>query len=274
MKITSWNVQGRLTLITKKRRGTPKKILDMIEGLDADVLVLPEAYISQPNAGVNERLRKMGYEWRDARYDEHASEHRDDNYIRVLSRYKILESEQLRWNDDRGLLSVIIQDPKSRQKIRFIATHLDERSDRRRLAQLNDAVPFINSNNLPTVMLGDFNAMHLDRRSRLLRTGLVKLIISFMPIEQLKELGRMLVEMASGSSLKLIETATNLRDIDTKHHPTTTPKIREMEWLPGIRIAQIDHIFVSPEINASNFKIAQDGGSDHRAISAEISLKL
>jgi endonuclease/exonuclease/phosphatase family metal-dependent hydrolase len=273
MKIACWNAEGRLTLTTEKRRGTPEKILNMIEKIDADVFILPEAYISRPAPGVNERLQKMGYEWQDARYDERDSEHLDDNYIRVLSRYKILESTELRWNNARGLLWVIIKDPQSHQKLRFVATHLDERSDQRRLAQLKEAGSFIRSSSIPTVMLGDFNAMHSDRRSKFIRSKLIKTATSFVPHQRARELAKMLIEMASGNSLKYLEQQTNLRDIDSSHQPTTTPKIREMEWMPSIRTAQIDHIFVSPDIKATNFIVAKDGGSDHRAISAEINLK-
>jgi len=272
MKIASWNIEGRLTLTTKKRRGTPEKILEMIEKISADVLILPEAYIHQPAAGVDKRLREMGYEWQDARYDERDDEHPDDNYIRVLSRFQILESKQLRWNDTRSLLAVTVEDPKSRRKIRFIATHLDERAEPRRLAQLKEAVLFINSTTIPTVMLGDFNAMHLDRKSRFIQSKIVKGAVSLIPHTWIRARGRMLIEMASGSSLQFLESTTNLRDIDPQHRPTTTPKLQKMEWMPSIRMAQIDHIFVSPEIQASDFKIARDGGSDHRAISVEMML--
>jgi endonuclease/exonuclease/phosphatase family metal-dependent hydrolase len=273
MKIASWNIEGRLTLTTKKRRGTPDQILDMIKKINADVFILPEAYVGQPAEKVNMRLQEMGYEWQDARYDEYDADHPDDIYIRVLSRLEIIKTEQLRWNNARGLLSVIVKDSKSGQKIRFIATHIDERSEERRLAQLKDAVSFINSNDMPTVMLGDFNAMHVDQRSRFIQSKFVKGVISLIPHEQIKSRAKMLIEMASGSSLGFLESQTNLRDADPLHRPTTTPKLQEMEWMPSVRIAQIDHIFVSPDIQASHFKVAKDGGSDHRAISAEIILK-
>lgn len=273
MKIASWNTEGRLTLITKKHRGTPEQILNMIERIDADVLVLPEAYIGQPASGVDERLRKMGYTWRDVRYDEHDSERIDDNYVRVLSRFKIFESQTLRWNDARGLISVLIEEPSTKQVVRFIATHLDERSEKRRLAQLKDAVDFINSVTMPTVMLGDFNAMHLDKKSRFIRAWFVRKMVSLIPHIQIRKRAEMLMEMAKGSSLTFLESKTNLYDIDSRHQATVTPKQRDAEWMPSIRIAQIDHIFVTPDIVATNFEVSKDGGSDHRAILAEISLQ-
>lgn len=273
MKIASWNVEGRLTHATKKKRGTPQKILNMIEQIHADVVVLPEAYIGKPAAGVNEKLAALGYTWQDARYNEHDSEHPDDNYIRVLSKLKIKRSEQFRWNNVRGLLSVILEEPVSKKEMRIIATHLDERSDTRRLAQLKDAVSFVNSSNLPTVMLGDFNAMHDDARAKFIRSQIARTLVSLLPSKRIQSPAHMLMEMASGASLAFLESNTNLRDVDVKHRPTTTPKLREIEWMPSVRTAQIDHIFVTPDITATKFKISKDGGSDHRAISADIEIK-
>jgi hypothetical protein len=122
-------------------------------------------------------------------------------------------------------------------------------------------------------MLGDFNAMHFDRRSRIIQSKMIGKIVSLIPHERIRGRAKMLIEMASGHSLQSLESKTNLQDIDVLHKPTTTPKLREMEWMPSIRLAQIDHIFVSPDIQASDFRITRDGGSDHRAISAEITLR-
>lgn len=277
MKIASWNVEGRLTLSTKKRRGTPEKILDMIEEIGADVIVLPEAYNQAPAPGVDERLAEMGYAWRDVKYDERNREFieglNDNLYIRILAKLEIIKTEALKWNDIRGLVSITVKDPVSSQSVRFIATHLDERKETSRLMQLKEAVTFINSSNLPTVMLGDFNAMHDDARSRFIRSRLVRVLASLILHHRIKGRVQTLMGMAEGSSLKFLESKTSLRDIDPKHRPTTTPKLREMEWMPSIRLAQIDHIFVSSGIRTTDFKVFEDGGSDHRAISADIAIK-
>lgn len=273
MKIAAWNVEGRLTRVTKKRRGTPEQILGMIEQINADVFILPEAYIGEPDVAVNRRLQDMGYEWRDAQYSESDRDPPSDLHIRILSRFKILESTHVRWGNVRGLVAVVIHDPKSRQDVRFIATHLDERSDKRRLAQLNDAVIFINSSNLPTIMLGDFNAMHDDSKSKFVRSRAIKSLSALIPHKKIQERVVTLMEMASGVSLKFLESKTNLIDIDPRHLPTTTPKLKEMEWMPSVKMAQIDHIFVSPHFDSTHFTVYKDAGSDHRAISANITIK-
>jgi endonuclease/exonuclease/phosphatase family metal-dependent hydrolase len=278
MKIASWNVEGRLTSRTSKKRGTPEHILKGIEALDADIVVLPEAYSGAPASGVENRLRELGYKyWQDAKYNERDRKKEnmsaDDLHIRVLSRLAILKTEQLRWNDARGMLAITVEDPATDHLVRIIATHLDDRSEERRLAQIEDAIAFINSSNLPTVMMGDFNAMHNDKWSRLISSKVVKSLSMLIPHEGAQGLALRLTEMATGVTLGELEKRTGLRDIDSSHSPTTTPKLYGIEWMPSIRMAQIDHIFVSPEIRAVNFKIAKDGGSDHRAISADITIK-
>jgi endonuclease/exonuclease/phosphatase family metal-dependent hydrolase len=62
MKIVSWNVEARLSGWMKKGRGTAERILEEIESLDADVLVLPEAYINTVAPFVPAKIRALGYE--------------------------------------------------------------------------------------------------------------------------------------------------------------------------------------------------------------------
>jgi endonuclease/exonuclease/phosphatase family metal-dependent hydrolase len=40
-----------------------------------------------------------------------------------------------------------------------------------------------------------------------------------------------------------------------------------------VRLAQIDHMLVSPVIKVDSFKIGRDGGSDHRSITATLTIK-
>lgn len=277
MKIASWNIEGRLTSTTNKSRGTPGQILDTIEALDADVVVLPEAYTHKPDEKADDRLRAMGYEWEDAQYDEKDREHENiytnDLHIRVLSRLAIVESFQLRWDNARGLLAVVVSDPASGKKLRIIATHLDDRSEERRLRQVEDAVSFINSTDMPTVMMGDFNAMHHDTWSKVIGSRAVRSLGSLIPHARARSLASKLSEMATGTTLERLESETQLQEIDSHHQPTTTPKLRGMEFMPSIRMAQIDHILVTPDITATHFEVGKDGGSDHRPILAEIRLK-
>jgi len=50
--------------------------------------------------------------------------------------------------------------------------------------------------------------------------------------------------------------------------------MRGLEILPSIPLLQLDHILIDEkELTYSDFQIEHDGGSDHRQISADISLR-
>jgi endonuclease/exonuclease/phosphatase family metal-dependent hydrolase len=78
--------------------------------------------------------------------------------------------------------------------------------------------------------------------------------------------------MATGDALFMLESESDLKDVDDRRQATTTPKMRFQEWMPSVRIVQIDHIFVTPTVTVKDFKVSRDGGSDHRAISATVKI--
>jgi len=290
IKIAAWNVEGRLSDYAHGRRGSADHILARIKAIDADVVVLPEAYLGDyPAEGVNERLAEMGYELRDVAYGEQDRDWSKEFMglmptMRVLSRLAIVHSEQRRWGNLRNQLTVVVRDPETGKDVRIVAAHWDDRTAEYRKRQSADAIPYINTREERTVVAGDWNEMHRKSwtariiGSRLVR-GVIRHIPSKYPLDKgvyaddLRGVGLRGIEMAKGNMLAEIEQSTNLRDIDTRWQPTTTLKMRSLPWMPSIRIAQIDHIFASPDIEAGPVKVWPDGGSDHRAISADISLK-
>lgn len=272
--IAAWNTEQRLTTLTTKRRGTPGHILTSIKKLHADVLVLPEAYQNEPDSGVDQALKDMGYAWVDARYDDLDREEEFNGampHMRVLSKLPIVSFELHRWGGVRNLPVVIIQADATTQ-LRVIGTHLDDRNEEFRIRQMNELVPFITSTDMPTVMLGDFNAMHAKGRAKLYGHKAARQLAAKVPHAEMRFVLTRLSDMATGSILAGLEAKTRLRDIDPTRRPTTTPKMRDIEWMPSIRLAQIDHILVTPDIRALDFKIAHDGGSDHRALSATLQI--
>jgi endonuclease/exonuclease/phosphatase family metal-dependent hydrolase len=186
----------------------------------------------------------------------------------LLSKLPVEKFDIIRLGDFRNAFSAQIQHKD--QSFRIFGIHLDDRQESTRLEQINDLEKIINQSKLPTIVVGDFNAMHGDDiwPASFLRSQPVKILAKhILPVISLRA-----IEMATGSTLKLLQTATGLTDADPQHHPTTTPKMRGQEWLPSVRLIQIDHIFVSKNIKVNNFKIMPDGGADHRAIVAELSL--
>lgn len=275
IKIAAWNVEGRLHGYKKAGRGTAAQILEGIEALDVDVLVLPEFYMNSLANGVEDRLRTLGYEFFETAYgDLNRSEDERQKWgamhIGVLSRLPVSNVEIIRPGDVRNLLTCQVKDPEIGRKLRVIATHLDDRTEAARIRQVKDLVESINKTNMPTVMLGDFNAMWRTKRARLLNSRPVRSLAKRIPHEILRWTAVRAVEMAEGSTLSWLVAHTNLRDSDERRRPTTTAKRRETPYLPSIRLIQIDHMFVSPEVVVENFTIGKDAGSDHRSISATL----
>lgn len=279
MKIVSWNLEGRLSDLASNERGTPEKIVAALKELDADVLVHPEAFgADKPvSAETESALRVLGYSWQSVDYDdliergEKAAVPRP--HMMILSRLPIKRFETIRPGNLRNMLVVWVEDPATGREVRVIGVHLEDREEQLRLKQVGPLVEYISSSDMPTVMAGDFNAMPPDAfRSRLIHSGLFRDPARLMPHAHMRYTMGRLSEMATGTTIATILRETNLVNTDPKLQPTTTPKMRKMEWLPSVRLAKIDWMFVSPDVAYRNFHVSDDLGSDHRALSLEISL--
>lgn len=260
------------------RRGSPEQIVREIERLDSDILFLPEAFdqIKPIEPAVLEHLKSLGYTVVEAAYADSGSREYAatvDPHMLVLGRLGIESIEITRLGGIRNALTVRVTDPETNRHVRFIGIHLDDRSEKNRLSQVEDLLPLIASSSLPTVLMGDFNAMYQDSLpARIVRHRAVLAMINHWPHTRSGHILHRLSEMAIGETMSRILSETNLTDADPKSQPTTTPKMRGQEWMPSIRMVQIDHILSSPEVETSAFAVARDGGSDHRAISAILTL--
>lgn len=287
IKVASWNVEGRLTGYKKTGRGSAEHILQGIKKLDADVLVLPDAFLEDVAPGVDDYLRKLGYVWRDVLYND---EGRNWSYahlgkvsgMRVLSRLQIVEMEEIRLGmSKRRMIAVVIRHPEG-GKLRVVGVHLDDRTETHRESQIRELTEYLERvDPLSTIVAGDFNAVHSgDLRAKLLGSGFVRWIARRIPsrltpppgdfADDIHGFAMRGTDMMSGRALKLLEQKTSLRDLDPRHQATATIKLRSLTWLPSIRVMQLDHVFASPEIKVGSIKIWPDGGSDHRAISGRI----
>ena len=280
MKIVSWNIEGRLSPLSRDGRGTPEKIVEAIEELNGSVVVNPEGFGTDPSVSesIEGSLRRLGYETLSTPYDD-AIERGEgaaviDPHLRVMSRLPIISHEVIRPGGLRNMISMTVHDPESNTDIRVIGVHLDDRSESLRLRQVEPLIEYINSSDLPTIMMGDFNAMPPNTmKSFLVHSFLFKGLARVIPHRHMRHVLRRLSDMATGTTIDVILNRTVLRNTDPTYKPTTTPKMRRMEWMPSIRFAKIDWIFVSPDIEYKNFSVSRDLGSDHRALSIEITLK-
>ena len=277
MKIATWNVEGRLSRFAQESmRGSPEQIIREIERLDADVLFLPEAF--DKSRPVEDHILSMIDELEYAKFEASYDDIGDRQYaatinphMMLLSRVPLQSSKIVRLGGSRNAVLAQVDEPQTGKSLRIICVHLDDRSETNRIKQVNDLVPLIKSSNVPTIVMGDFNAMHKESLSaRVLRTFLVKRAVRHWPHARSKDIMHRLLEMATGDTMSRILGQTKLIDIDSKMRPTTTPKMRGQEWMPSVRMVQIDHMFVSPDVKAAHFEIGRDGGSDHRAISATL----
>jgi endonuclease/exonuclease/phosphatase (EEP) superfamily protein YafD len=282
IRIASWNLEQRLSDgMSRGDRGTPEKILDRIEELDADIVVLPDAFRNAPAEDVDKRLKELGYVWQDVAYnDADRPEQATDNampYMRILSRLAIISSTELRWADLRTMLAITVQDPETNEEIEIIGTHLNDRKSSFRLQQGKAAAEYVNRNAKKKIMTGDWNETHGSGwRARIFGSKVMQFLARHIPskhelsdevtYDDLRGFTMRSTDMVSGA-LPIIEEETNLRDLDQKHRATATPKIRGLEWLPSIRLLQLDHMHASSDIDAEPIRIGRDHGSDHRDIS-------
>ena len=280
MKLVSWNLEGRLSDLATDDRGTPEKIIAALTELNADVSVHPEAFGADPamRPEIETALRALGYSLEMVAYDDLVS--RGDKaavsnpHIMVMSKLPVVHTQVIRPGNLRNMLALHLYDPVSNSEFRVIAIHLEDREEVLRLKQVEPLIEYINSSPIPTVIMGDFNAMPPNTRwTRFLHSGLFRDPAKLIPHRHMRYTLSRLSDMASGTTITAILGKTALVNTDPLLEPTTTPKMRKMEWMPSIRIAKIDWIFVSPDITYQDFAVSRDLGSDHRALSVKISLK-
>lgn len=277
LQLSAWNIEGRLSRFARAgRRGSPERVVAEIGRFQSDIIILPEAFDGAKliESGVQRQLDALGYKSIAVAYNEKDDRRYQavvDPHMMLLSKLEIVQHQECRLGDIRTMIMADVVDPNTEQVVRIFGVHLDDRSEGNRLRQVDDLVSRVAESPFPVVLMGDFNAMPGGSfQAKFLKKEPVKRIIGLVPGASTKDILQRLLGMAAGDTIHRIEQSTNLRRSDPRMRPTTTPKMRGQEWMPSIRMVQIDHILVSPEIEVGNFTVARDGGSDHRAISVSV----
>lgn len=276
LKIASWNIEGSLSITDPKVRGNSTQILAMLRELNADIVTVAESYSedSIDALAALPQLVALGYRVYSVPYQDDMALRKDaialQSSLMLLSKLPVRKLESVRLGDFRNGLVAMVE-YKSGHLLRVIGVHLDDRLEETRLRQVVDLSKIVKAASLPTVVMGDFNAMHGSDLwpAKFLRSPLMKLLSYIV----LPSLSRRAVEMARGEALRSLGVSSGLVDADPRHQPTATPKIRGLAWMPSIRLIQIDHIFISQSLAVRDYTVAADGGADHRAISADISFE-
>ncbi|HVX23968.1 MAG TPA: endonuclease/exonuclease/phosphatase family protein [Candidatus Saccharimonadales bacterium] len=272
IELAAWNVAKGLGIDERA-----PQVLEGIKRLDADVVVLSEAWATDDNTSPDfihevigrtmEFAGRYGYRsydpvpYKDADTTRHGAPAGFEQYLLVMGR----ENPAVRWAQPirlgtRNALSMHVTDPQAHHDVYMIGAHFDDRSEALRLGMASALLKRIDLQR-PFVLAGDLNAMHHDARSaRFLRSKLAEMAASHLPGDRAKWLGSRLLEMGDGRTMGMLARA-GLKEADPKHQRTFT--------FSHVRFGQMDHIMTN-RVVTDQFKTHKLPGSDHRAISARI----
>ena len=270
LRIVTWNAEGMFVEGSKTRRALPHMALAVLRQLNADVVVIPEfGNIGAVHEETVLAIRSLGYQLSLAAYDDDRS---PGIGIAVLSRLPVVsESQHALPETDRPYLELHCRD-ESGEILRVIGVHLDDRSEDIRMKQIVAVADSVNAHStLPTLVMGDFNAMHEGSLfARVARSSIAGNLTTRVRHEQLASIAARVHEMAFGTTINYLLEHTSLRDLDTKHRRTISAKQAGLEWAPALKLAKIDWIFASKQLRALNYKVMHDVGSDHRPVVVDL----
>lgn len=266
----------------KTKRAQPEDIVRAISFINPDIMFFPEAFSNKLDNKVKESLDELGYILVPVPYN-----HKDDGRVwgeftnlHLLMIYKKEFKKDIRVNtirlaDFRNAIELV----DKKNNLVVYGVHLDDRLEKVRIEMAKDLKRISSKRKEDILILGDYNAMHKeDWKSKVLRNSFVRksfLALGRVMADKERIIARTL-DMALGTALEVLTKDGGFKDIDQKMRPTTTLKMRDREFLPSFRLTQIDHILYKfnkksiKRIDFKSYKIYQDLGSDHRAISINL----
>lgn len=269
LRVATWNAEGMFVEGSKTRRGTPHDAVAVIKKLRADIISIPEfGMFATLTDEIRTTLQALGYEivetsYKDAYHNEYG--------MALLSRLPIVHTQTVRFADHRNAIEAKVLDSQS-NIIKVLAVHLDDSSERNRLEEIADIAKHLESSgNLPTLLMGDFNAMAMHSNfARLARSAMARSVARRLPHPILKDMALRVNEMALGSTIQYLQDHSYLHDLDPGHKRTISARQRATDWLPHLKLAKIDWIFGSKHFRTHSYRVLPDVGSDHRPVIAEL----
>ncbi len=283
LRVVTWNAEGMFApydatkakafahQTAQTRRAGPHDALKVLRKLDADIVVIPEfgskGWLDETTQLA---IQSLGYEIIEVVY---ADRYEPPIEMALLSRLPITHTRVLRLGEMRSIGEIIVT--TGTHDLRVIAVHLDDKTEENRLMQIKDLTDEVNSNlTVPTIVLGDFNAMHENSRfARVSRSRAAHKLSGLIRHDQLKRIASRLHEMALGTTIHYLLTHTQLLDLDPRRQRTISGKQSGLEWVPAVRLAKIDWVFGTHHIAVKRYRVSRDVGSDHRPIIVDVQVR-
>lgn len=248
--IAAWNAKAGFD---NERMG--EACFERIAALDADVVVISEAYSVDREFTAGDMFAYEGYRYMAVDRDE--QDPRTNRMVVMMSRLNHW-AEPVRLGNRNGVSMYFpVLD------IEVVGIHLEDRDKAERLRSVVDFVSKAD-NMSPAVLAGDLNDMHRgDAPSKIFGTKLAKAGANLLPT-RMKDIARRLHNMAAGESLAYLRSV-GYEDADPEHRITFQPF--------GIPTAQLDHIMYDEEHFAiKEFTLGERGVSDHKPITATLEI--
>ncbi|MGB4767977.1 MAG: endonuclease/exonuclease/phosphatase family protein [Candidatus Saccharimonas sp.] len=271
IRVVTWNAEGMFVEGTKTRRATPHNAIATLKKLDADIVVVPEfGRLEDLEQRIDNAIGSLGYEVILVPYDDDSLSDNDASGMAVLSRIPVVQTRLHKFGGVRNAVELHVQ--LGARQVRIYGLHLDDKREETRMLQVKDLAQSIATHpQLPTLVLGDMNAMYRGAAfARVSRSRMVKRASQRVRHEQLLAIALRLQEMAIGTTIEFIEHHTPLHNLDPKHKLTISGRQAGLEWMPSIRLAKIDWIFGSHHFKVLRYRVYRDVGSDHRPVIADI----
>ena len=271
LRVVTWNAEGMFVAGPQPRRASPHDAPTTLKKLDADVIVIPEfGETSRVDQAILTALHSLGYQtivygYQDGRLGEYGAA--------LLSRLPVRSHVLHHFaNTKRRYIEAEIELPGGKDILRLFGLHLDDRTERLRLEQIEHVIMQINKVHVgETVVMGDFNAMSKRSLSaKLLGARSAGTIAARLPHAQLRSMSTRVNQMAAGTTIARLLDATMLHDLDPGHHLTISAKQEGLAWAPTLKIAKIDWLFGTKHIETLDYKVLPDVGSDHRPVLATL----
>lgn len=249
LRIGTWNTAGGFG-----NEATAESLFAHTRQLDADVLVIPEAFSPDGPFLAEAAFEAEGY--RSMAIDRDPHDDRSGRMLLMLSRIDYAGGF-IPLGERFGLHMFL---PSS--ELSIVGVHLDDRSEAARQASVADYLDATGVFSEQRLLVGDLNAMHRDDAvAKLLRRSVLKRAVELVPSDRGRDVADRLIGMADGGTIELLES-NGLQDADGQWRKTFTPG--------GLPIAQLDHIFHGPSVHIQDFEVFDRGDSDHKPIVATI----